>query len=1039
MNSIINEAFARKRTVLMTFFLILISGLISFIDIPKESSPDVNIPYIIVGMTYRGISPEDSERLLIKPMEQELRAVEGVKEMTATAYEGGAQVVLEFNAGFDSDKALTDVREKVDTAKPDLPSETDEPTVDELNFSLFPIIVVTLTGDVPERSLIKIARSLQDELEGLPEVLEADIAGDRDEQVEIIIDPAMVESYGISASELSSFLIRSNTLVAAGSLDTGKGRFAIKVPGLLKEIQDIMDLPVKVNGDAVVRLSDIATGRRAFKDATGYARVGGKPSVALEVSKRTGENVINTVEKVKEIVERERKYWPEGINVTYNQDQSKDIKDMLNDLQNSVISAIILVMIVVIAALGVRTGLLVGISIPGSFLMAILAIYIMGYTINMVVLFALILAVGMLVDGAIVVTEYADREMNEGKNRETAYSDAAKRMAWPVIASTATTLAAFAPLIFWTGIVGEFMKYLPITLIATLLASLVMAIIFVPTLGGLIGKPVEQDKEVTEDLENSEHGDITKIHGFTGKYARILSKALDNPGKIIIAALIMLFVAPVIYGMYGRGLEFFPNIEPSQALIRVHARGNLSVEEKDAFVKDVEKFVLGMDDFKAVYARSGYSGNDAAEDVIGVVNLEFKEWDERRPAAVVIEEIREKTKDVAGYYIEVREQEEGPRQGKPISVELSSKDPTLLPEAANHIEKAMEELGGFVDIEDTLPLPGIQWNINVDRTQAAKFSVDVSSVGDMVQLITNGIKFSSYRPDDSDDEIDIVARYPEEYRSISQINRLKVATSSGIVPISSFVTLTPEPMVSNIYRTDSKRVITVKSDVAKGVLANDKVVELGQYLQKNPLNENVTFKFKGEDEDQKESQAFLSKAFGIALFIMAIILVTQFNSFYSTFLILTAVILSTIGVLLGLVIFQQPFGVIMTGIGVISLAGIVVNNNIILIDTYDLLKKQYSDPKEAIVRTGAQRLRPVLLTTTTTILGLIPMMIALNIDFVNRNLSIGAPSMQWWVQLSTAVVNGLAFATILTLIVTPCALMLQAKFMQWFDKKFFSK
>lgn len=1034
MYTIINAAFARKRTVLMIFLLFLISGTVAFIEIPKESTPDINIPYIFVNMAHRGISPEDAERLLVKPMEQQLQAVEGVKEMTATAFEGGASIILEFNAGFDADQALSDVRDKVDLAKPDLPDDTDEPTVDELNFSLFPIIVVTLTGDVPERTLIRIARSLRDEIESYPSVLEADIAGDRDEQVEIIIDPAMVESYKLSVSEITAFLIRSNKLVAAGALDTGKGRFAIKISGLLKDLQEIMDLPIKVSGDAVVKLSDLAKGRRAFKDAVGYARVGGKLAIAIEVSKRVGENVIDTVEAVKKIVAREQKNWPEGIKVTYNQDQSTNIRDMFNDLQNSVTLAIILVMIIVVSALGLRTGILVGIAIPGSFLMAILALKIAGLTINMIVLFALILAVGMLVDGAIVITEYADRQMNEGLARETAYINAAKRMAWPVIASTATTLAAFLPLLFWTGLVGEFMKFLPITLIMTLIASLIMAIIFVPTLGSLVGKPSEIDPEVQEDLKNSEMGDITKIHGWSGKYARFLSKALNNAGKIIIVTIIMLFGSQIIYVKFGKGIEFFPHVEPSQALIRIHARGNLSVKEKDDFVKEIEKMVLKIDDFKTVYARSGHAGNDASEDVIGLINLELKDWDERRPAEVVLNEIREQTKDVAGFYIEIREQEKGPRQGKPIEIELSSKDADALPKAVAQIRNAMETLGGFVDVEDNLPLLGIQWNINVDRTQAAKFGVDLSAVGDMVQLITNGIKFSSYRPDDVDDEIDIVARYSEEYRSIKQIERLRVTTALGSVPISSFIKLKPEPVVSKIYRTDAKRVMTVKADVAKGILPDGKVKELSNYLLENPLEDKVSYTFKGEDREKRDSQAFLLKAFGIALFIMAIILITQFNSFYSAFLILSAVILSTIGVMLGLVIFQKPFGIIMTGIGVISLAGIVVNNNIILIDTFDLLKKEYADVKEAIIRTGVQRLRPVLLTTITTICGLLPMMFALNIDFINRDLSIGAPSMQMWTQLSTTIVTGLFFATILTLIVTPCALMLQANFMKWLQK-----
>ncbi|MCP4393267.1 MAG: efflux RND transporter permease subunit [Alphaproteobacteria bacterium] len=1030
MSALINAALSHARTVLMTLFLIFVAGIVAFVEIAKESMPDVNIPYINVTVTHRGISPEDAVRLLIKPLEQELRSIEGTKEMTAKAFEGGANVTLEFEAGFDSDQALDDVREKVDDAKPELPADSDDPVVEEFNVSLFPIMVVTLSGEVPERALLKISRELQDEIEALPEVLEVNIAGDRDEQAEVIINPAMVDSYGISSYQLSSFLATSNLLVAAGNLDTGKGRFSIKVPGLLENVEDIMALPIQVSGDSAVRLEHIATGRKTFEDATSYARIDGKPSIALEIKKRTGQNVIKTVEKSIAIIEAAKKKWPKGLNVKvdYTQDQSVQIKDMLSDLQNNVIAAVLLVMIMVIAFLGVRTGFLVGMAIPGSFLMAILVLYSVGFTLNMMVLFALILAVGMLVDGAIVITEYADRKMIEGMGKKKAYAEASKRMAWPVIASTATTLAAFLPLAFWPGVVGEFMKYLPLTLMATLIASLLMALIFIPTLGSLFGKAGAVDEKAMEVIVASEKGDVLSLKGFTGTYARILKAALDNSGKVILFAVWLLIAAFNVYGRYGKGIEFFPEVEPEMASIQIHARGNLSINEKDALVKEVEDRIIGLDEYKTVFTCSGCSSGDSAEDVIGYIQLELKDWDERRPFEKIRKDIEERTKDLAGVIVEAREQEGGPSQGKPVVVEIASLDDNKFEGAVAHVRKGMDKIGGLVDIEDSRPLPGVQWELKVDRIQAAKFGLDVSSVGSVVKLVTQGIVFSSYRPDDSDEELDIVARYPEEYRSLDQLGRIRVASQTGSsVPASSFMKMTPKPAVSMINRTDGKRVMTIKSDVAAGVLVNDKVVELQKWLEENPLPSGIEYKFRGEDEDQREAQEFLVKAFVVALFIMAIILVTQFNSFYSAFLILSAVIMSTIGVLLGLLVTGQAFGIVMGGIGVISLAGIVVNNNIVLIDTHDVLKHRYADPMEAILRTGVQRLRPVLLTTATTILGLLPMVLTLNIDFFHRGYSFGAPSMQWWVQLSTAVVFGLTFATILTLVVTPCSLMMRAR------------
>ncbi|MCA1940900.1 MAG: efflux RND transporter permease subunit [Caenispirillum bisanense] len=1039
MNALIDAAIHHARTVISTLVLILLAGTITFIQIPKESAPDINIPVIYVSLIHTGIAPDDAVRMLVKPMEKELRTVEGVKEMRSTAFEGGANVLLEFEAGFDADQALDDVRQQVDKAKAELPDDTDEPIVSEVNFSLFPVLVIALSGDVPERTLLAVANDLEDEIEGLPQVLEANVGGDREEQGQVIIDPTLVEAYNLSANDFVTFFSGNNTLVAAGNLDTGAGRFAVKVPGLIETVPEVMNLPIKVQGNAIVSLGDIGDGRRAFEDPEGFARVNGQPGLTVEVVKRTGENIIDTVAAVREVVERERQEWPVGIDVTYMQDQSTEIRNSLNDLTNNVIAAVLLVMVLVVGALGLRSGLLVGIAIPGSFLMAILVIGAAGLTINMVVLFGLILAVGMLVDGAIVVTEYADRKMTEGLHRREAYALAGKRMAWPVIASTATTLAAFLPLAFWTGVVGEFMKYLPYTLLATLTASLFMALIFVPTLGAIFGKPGESDPETMKAIAASEEGDVRELRGVTGVYARVLDVTLRHPGKVVLAAVALLIGSQVLYGAFGRGVEFFPNIEPEQAFLYVHARGNLSVHEKDALVRQVEEAVLEMDGIESLYVKTGKNAADreAPEDVVGSVGIDFTDWETRRPAREILEDIRQRTRapEFAGITVEVREQEQGPPVGKPIQVQITGIDKDALYATAAKLRAGMESLGGFTDIEDSRAIPGIEWEISVDRAQAAKFGIDVRSVGDMVKMVTNGLKFTSYRPDNSDDEIDVVARYPEAYRSLDQLDRITVNTAEGTVPVGAFVQREAQPKTGEIRRVDGQQVVTVGADVAPGLLVADKLAELQAWMADADLDPRLGYEFKGEDEEQAKSQAFLMKAFGIALFLMAIILVTQFNSFYSAFLILSAVIMSTIGVFLGLLLFQQPFGIIMSGIGVIALAGIVVNNNIVLIDTYDRLKHEIADQHEAILRTGVQRLRPVMLTTITTGLGLLPMMFQVNIDFVNRDVSIGAPSMQWWSQLSTALVCGLTFATVLTLIVTPSALMLRVKARQWRERR----
>jgi multidrug efflux pump len=1032
MNALITAFVSHPRPVLLVLLVLLIGGSASYLTIPKEAEPDVAIPLLYVNVSHDGISPEDAERLLIRPMEKELRTVEGLRELRASAAEGSAVLVLEFEAGFDSARALADVREKVDMAKVELPADTDEPTVNEVNIALFPVLVVQLHGNVPERALVSLARNLRDTLEGLPGVLRAEVAGDRDELLEVIIDPVRLESYNLDYQDVLNFVARSNRLVAAGALDTGSGRFAVKVPGVFEDLEAILTLPVKTDGLRTVTFQDIATVRRTFKDPEGYARLNGQPTVALEISKRIGANIVDVVDMVRFTVEQERQFWPENVEVTFTQDSSEDVRMMLGDLQNNVLAAVLLVMIVVLAALGPRSAGLVGLAIPGSFLTAILVLAVAGYSINIVVLFSLIMSVGMLVDGAIVVVELADRNLRDGFTRTQAYILAAKRMAWPITAATATTLSAFLPLLFWPGVAGEFMKYLPITLLTTLTASLIMALLFVPTVGSLIGRqqavaadgaPVGATRAITGDEDVAAR--LAAVRGAAGVYIAVLRGALRHPGKIFISATVVLAAVYTLYAVYGRGFEFFPSVEPSQAVINIHARGDLSVAERDALVRQVEARILGMPELRSVYARSGLRFDDEAdEDTIGRIQMRFVEWHERRPAAQILAEVRERTADIAGIMIETQGQESGPPTGKPIQLELASRRADLLTDAIAQVRAGMESLGGLVDIADTRPIPGIEWRLQVNRTEAARFGTDLTTVGNAIQLVTNGIHIGDYRPDDADDEVEIRIRFPEEYRSLLQLDRVRVTTPGGPVPVSNFVQRTASPRVGTLQRTDGIPVMRISADVADGVLADDKVRELQRWLETADLDPAVNVVFKGEDQDQREAEEFLKTAFAVALFLMAIILVTQFNSFYQALLILSAVVFSTVGVLLGLLVTNQPFGIVMSGIGVIALAGIVVNNNIVLIDTFNLIRRQGVAVRDAILLTCAERLRPVLLTTVTTILGLMPMVLGLNINFITREIQSGGPSTQWWTQLSTAISGGLAFATVLTLIMTPCLLML---------------
>lgn len=1021
MYSIIDAALSRARTMLSLLALILVSGVITYITIPKESSPDITIPIIYVSVGHQGISPTDAERLLVRPIEQELRSIEGVKEMNSTAAEGHASVVLEFNVGVDLTKAMADVRDAVDLAKPKLPEDSDEPTVNEVTLaSEDPVLSVVLFGTVPERTIVQIARELGDKLESYRQILEVDIAGDREDIVEIIVDPLLMESYSLDQADIYNLIALNNRVVAAGFVDTGYGRFSVKVPSVFDSLKDVLELPIKVDGKQVVTFGDVATVRRAFRDPESFARLDGKSAVVLDIKKRAGENIIETVELVKAVMvsAQQQAEWPNNLLVKYTKDESKDVKIMLNDLQNNILSAIILVVIVIIAILGVRTALLVGISIPGSFLTGLLVLSVFGLTVNIVVLFSLIMAVGMLVDGAIVVTEFADRRMQEGEGRKDAYRDAAKRMAWPITASTATTLAAFAPLLFWPDVTGEFMKFLPLTLIATLTASLIMALLFVPVLGGLIGKPQYVSPQNQARMVALHNGDFSQATGLTKAYYHTLSLAIKHPLKILFSAILLAVAVGFTYSKAGLGAEFFPEVDPPFFNVKVRLHGDLSIQEKDDIMRDLEQVMLNHEEFDSVYTRTG------GDDQIGLISITPVDWQYRRSVKAIIEELKQQTDQYAGVEIEYKFPDAGPPVENDLVIELSAKTPEQLNQAAKIVRSWADGNQALTNISDTASKDGIDWKVDIRRDDAARFAADATLVGNTVQFVTNGLKIGDYLPDDSAEEVDILVRYPNDKRDIGRFDQLRVKTPAGLVPITNFAQIVPDHKQDTIKRLDGKRVVNIMADMEEGYNLALEVPKIEQALSELGLPSSVEFRIRGQNEEQENSSAFLQTAFLVALAVMALILITQFNSFYQAFLILSAVLFSTVGVFVGLLIFQRPFGIVMSGIGVIALAGIVVNNNIVLIDTYNQLIKRGLDKRDAILRTGVQRLRPVMLTTVTTILGLMPMVLEMNIDLINQKIEFGAPSTQWWSQLATAIAGGLAFATVLTLVLTPCLLML---------------
>ena len=1014
MRQLINAALTHTRTTLLLLVGLLLAGTAAWQAIPKEANPDVTIPIIYVSLALEGVSPEDGERLLVRPMEQELRGIEGLRKFTAQSSEGHGSVTLEFDPGFDPDTALADVRERVDIARSSLPDEAEEPRVMEVNVSEFPVLSIGLSGDLDTRERMTIARRLKEEIEGIADVLEVEIAGEREDLLEIVVDPLVLESYGVDFDTLFNQISRNNRLVAAGSLDTGAGRLALKVPGIIESLNDVMNMPVKVEGDQVVTFGDVAWIHPTYKEAEGFARIDSQPAVVLEISKRAGANIIATIEAVREQLALAEDLLPEQLRITTILDESVTVQNMLSELLNNVLTAVVLVLIVVVAVMGWRMALLVGLTIPGAFLTGILLVWAFGFTLNIVVLFALILVAGMLVDGAIVVSELADRHLHDGQAPHQAWLDAASRMSWPVIASTATTLAVFIPLLFWPGVVGQFMKYLPATVILCLLASLAMALVFLPTLGRLF----------TRTSQASGTGPIDESTALGRGYRRILSRLLQHPAWVLLFAVLLIALLYTGYARFNHGVDFFPNVEPDSAQVLVRARGDFSAEETDAILQRVEQRLGGMGEVEALYARSyAVPDQQMGSDVIGMLQFQFIDWYQRRPARTILADMAERTQDIPGITLEFQEQEMGPGGGKPIVLEVSATDPDIADAGVDQITAMMRNLGGFTDIQDNRSLPGVEWQVHVDREAAARMGTDITTIGSAVQLLTTGLQIASYRPPTVNDEVDIRVRLPENWRTLNQLERLTINTPRGQVPISHFVEITPAPKVGTLNRIDGRRAITVEADLAPGFLADERLralLDAGQGQLPDGLMVNVA----GEQEDQQESMQFLVSAFLVAIGLMALILVTQFNSYYQAALVLSAIVFSTAGVLMGLLITGQAFGIVMVGMGVIALAGIVVNNNIVLIDTYNELRAEGMPPAQAALEAGCLRLRPVLLTAITTVLGLMPMVLGVNVNLFAPALGFNAPSAQWWTQMSSAIAGGLTFATFLTLLLTPCMLVI---------------
>ncbi len=1033
MMGFIDAAISRSRTTLMMMSMVVLCGLLARAALPIANDPHIVLPYFLIGVMHEGISPEDGERLLIQPVEVELRKVEGIKEISAIANEGFVSLGVEFEPEIDLKVALLDTREAVNRAKSEMPTTAEEPFVEQLNVDDFPLLQINLLSEgASERQMYEAILSLRDAIETVPSVLSADMRGSREEVLEVLIDPEALEAYRISSEALADTLRRNNRLIAAGSLETGGGRFAVKLPSVVETAADIMTLPVRVNGDIVVTLADVAEVRRTFKDRTSYARFNGQKAMYIEVKKRPDANVIKASDAVLDIVEKMSQQLPPSIRVQPSLITSEFAEVQVTELQGNIMTALALVMVIVVAAMGFRSGVIVGLGIPVSLLFSVIIIYLLGYTFNFMVMFGMLLGLGMLIDGAIVVTEYADRRMSEGADHKAAYAEAVKRMFWPVTASTATTLAAFLPLMFWPGIPGQFMSYLPVTVFTVLSGSLLYALLFGPVLGTIFGQPTVHATALAETLDQLEHGDPTRLSGFTGAYARAMTRVCARPVSVLGAIALLLISIFWAYGQYGKGTIFFNDTDPQFLTVSVSGRGNFSASEVDKLVRRVEQRMFSVPGIRSMNTQtllpgSSGGGPDAVADRIGVVFIELTpESDRSQSGFDVIRIIRERTLDLPGLRVEVQPVEQGPSIGKPIQIELRSRYRELLKPAMAEIRDYLDTLPELIDIDDTRALPSIEWRMEVDRAQAAIYGADVTTSGVALQLVTSGVKVAEYRPSGADDAVDIRARYPREYRGIKAMESMQVSTSKGLVPLSNFVSVEPAQGVDTLRRINGFPTERIRAQVLEGVIPDNVVAHLKVWLGEQDFDPRIDIQFRGANEEQAESIAFVSVAFLLSLLLMFVLLVTQFNSFYQSLLILLAVIMSTAGVLVGLLLTGSAFSAILTGIGIVSLAGIVVNNNIVLIDTFNYVRQRHPELplNSIIVRATAQRLRPVMLTTATTVFGLLPLALSMSVDLINRNIKAGGQMAVFWEPLSQAIVFGLSFAALLTLVATPALLAL---------------
>jgi multidrug efflux pump len=1023
-------------TVLLATACMFIFGLQSYVSLPRESAPDVEIPVVVVSTPYIGVAPADVEGLITIPLENELAGLADVKKMTSSSAEGVSIISIEFEPEVDIDEALQKVRDRVSRARPKIPEDAEDTTVSEISFSDIPVLLVTIAGDADEQALKELAEDLEDEVTRIPGVLEAVVTGGREREIHVEIDPLRLGHYGLALHDVTDAISGENVNIPGGDITSGRSSFLVRTPGEFKLPAEIEDVAIKRVGDLPVFVRDVGRVSDTFEDRKTYSRMNGQTAVTLAVKKRSGSNILQVAQSVKDAVAEASASWPAGVSYAITGDQSENIEGMVSELQNNIITALILVVAVILLFMGARNALFVALSIPLSMFMSFLALQALGFTLNMVVLFSLILALGMLVDNAIVVVENIYRHVEMGKPPMDAAVDGTNEVALAVAASTATTVAAFLPMVFWTGIMGQFMGYLPKTVIIVLTASLVAAIAVLPVMASRVMRRTGHDAPDDEDRPL----DVATLSPMLRRYLGVLETAIDRRYTTLVAGVAVLVGTFMAYGVLNHGVEFFPATDPDRAFVNVRLPEGADLEATDKVVRAIEGVLAEVPNVETYVSEVGISaggggalggtqeaGNSAR------VTLDFLpsadkadpgETIRHEPTPLTMLRLRGAFASIPGAAISVEQEEMGPPVGKPIAVEVRGDDFHEVGTAAIALLRELERIEGVTDLDADYRVGRPELRLRVDRGAAKRVGVSTQSVGGAVRTAIAGSKAGALR--EGDDEHDIIVRLATEDRAdLQQILALRVpgredtSPSTFPVPLSSVATYELAGGAGTIRHIDQDLVVTIQGDVTNKDEEAMIRQRVGAFLATWDAPDGITSRLGGAQDEQQASVEFLSWAFSVAVALILLVLVAQFDSLAMPAIILFTVILSLVGVLWGLVITGTPFGIMMTGIGVISLAGVVVNNAIVLLDYVQQLVARGLSPRDALLRAGVTRFRPVMLTAITTVLGLVPMAVGTSIDFTKMTIIFGSTSAQFWGPMAVAVIFGLSFATVLTLVMVP--------------------